>query len=488
MMPTPAATNKDEDKQIGGREPLALDLSKRLGEGRVLRDTKAIRRFLRDNSWLSPILSEHFRGGGGGEGPPVIDADMVVTPENIEELRDIIALAVRHKSPIVVRGGGTTNFGQSIPLEGGVIIDSRKLNRILEVSDTSITAEAGAFQGDVDARARERSRELKVLVTTFATATVAGWVGGGHVGLGGTVHGTIWDGNVTGIKLLTAEDPPREISLKGDDVWLVLRTSGTTGIITEVTFPLVPACRWLEAVVVFNKFADACKYVDELSARRDLMVRAAAAQETPLPNSFTPITDLFTKDQAVAVVIVDANQEKQCEQLATSLGGRFHTWQITGEDNKVPMAFLSYGHRMLWVKKIAPEAGFLNCYLAPDRYMEQFELLKREFGDGLLLEHKLIISPWVARLRGLPADTIIPAPLLTVVKGNRAQVEAVMKYCDSIDVGYQNPHTFSIAESGMFLDFQPIVDFAHRVDPHGLLNPGKLHGTFFASPAGGTKQ
>ena len=474
--------------EMGGREPLARDLIARLGEAAVLRETKAIRRFLRDNSWLSPILSEHFGRGGGGEGPPVIDADMVVAPENMEELRDIIALAVRHKSPIVVRGGGTTNFGQSIPLEGGVIIDSRKLNRILEVTDTSITAQAGAFQGDVDACARERSRELKVLVTTFATATVAGWVGGGHVGLGGTVYGTIWDGNVTGIKLLTAEDPPREISLKAEDVWLVLRTSGTTGIITEVTFPLVPACRWLEAVVAFDKFGDACKYVDELSARRDLMVRAAAAQEAPLPTCFTPITHLFSPEQAIAVVIVDAGQAEFCEKLAAGLGGKFHRWQITGEENRVPMAFLSYGHRMLWVKKIAPQAGFLNCYLSPERYMEQFQALKREFGDGVLLEHKLLISPWVSRLRGLPGDTIIPAPLITIVKGDRPQVESVMRFCDSIGVGYQNPHTFSIAESGMFPDFQPIVDFAHRVDPQGLLNPGKLHGTFFASPAGGTKQ
>ncbi|MSQ52145.1 MAG: FAD-binding oxidoreductase [Betaproteobacteria bacterium] len=471
----------------GGRDALALDLIKRLGKAAVLRDTKAIRRFLRDNSWLSPILSEHFNQGGG-EGAPVIDADMVVTPENVEQLRDIIALAVRHNSPIVVRGGGTTNFGQSIPLEGGVIIDSRKLNRVLEITDTTITAEAGAFQADVDARARERSREMKVVVTTQATATVAGWVGGGHVGLGGTTYGTIWDGNVLGVKLLTAEDPPREISLRGDEVALVIRTSGTTGVITEVTFPLVPACRWLEAVVVFDGFGDACKYVDQLSARREIVVRAAAAQEAPLPTSFTPITKLFSPSQAVVVLIVDAAHQAACENLAAGLGGIFHRWQITGEDNRLPMAFLSYGHRMLWVKKIAPNAGFLNCYLSPDRYREQFDALKREFGDGLLLEHKLIISPWVSRLRGLPGDTIIPAPLITVVQGDRAHVEAVMKFCDTIGVGYQNPHTFSIAESGMFPDFQPIVDFAHRVDPKGLLNPGKLHGTFFASPAGGTKQ
>ena len=453
-----------------------------------MRETKAIRRFLRDNSWLSPILSEHFGQRGGGEGAPVIDADMVVAPENLDELRDIIALAVRHDSPIVVRGGGTTNFGQSIPLEGGVIIDARKLNRVIEVTDTAITAEAGAFQGDVDAVARERSRELKVLVTTYATATVAGWVAGGHVGLGGTTYGTIWDDNVSGVKLLTAEDPPREITLRGKEVSLVLRTSGTTGVITEVTFPLVPARRWLEAIVAFDSFGEACKYIDKLSERSEIVVRAAAAQEAPLPTAFSPIASLYTANQAVVVLIVDAAHGDTCQDLASTLGGSFHKWQITGEDNRIPMAYLSYGHRMLWVKKIAPNAGFLNCYLAPDRYVEQFAALKSEFGDGVLFEHKLINSPWLRQLRGLPEDAIVPAPLLTVMEGDRAHVEALMKFCDTIGVGYQNPHTFSIAESGMFPDFQPIVDFAHRVDPKGLLNPGKLHGTFFASAAGGKKQ
>src|SRR5207249_5086030 len=130
--------------------------------------------------------------------------------------------------------------------------------------------------------ARQHGRELTVLVTTYASATAAGWVAGGHVGLGGATYGTIWDGNVIGVRLLTAEDPPREIALRGDDVFPVLRTSGTTGVITEVTFALVPARRWLEAIVAFDAFVAACDFVDRLSERREIVVRAAAAQEAPL--------------------------------------------------------------------------------------------------------------------------------------------------------------------------------------------------------------
>jgi FAD/FMN-containing dehydrogenase len=470
-----------------GREALALDLVRRLGEQAVVRDAAAIRRFLRDNSWLSPILSEHFRGGF--DGAPLIDADMVVTPESVDELRDVVALAVRHESPIIVRGGGTTNFGQSTPLEGGVIIDARRLNRVLVMTDTTITAEAGAFQGDVDAHARKTGRELTVMVTTYATATVAGWVAGGHLGLGGTTYGTIWDGNVIGAKLLTAEDPPQEITLRGaEEVFPLLRTSGTTGVITEVTFPLVPARRWLEAIVAFDGFARACTFVDGLAERGDIAVRSAAAQEPPLPTAFAPVAHLYAKDKSVVVLIVDAVHEATCRTLAEGCGGAFHAWQITGESERMPLAYLSYGHRMLWAKKLVPTAGFLNCYFSPERYREQFDLLKREFGDGVLLEHKYVHSRWLRRLRGLPGDGVIPAPLLTVVPGSRPQIEKVMRCCDSIGAGYQNPHTFSIAESGMFPDFAPIVAFARRVDPKGLLNPGKLHGSFFASPAGGSSR
>ena len=75
----------------------------------------------------------------------------------------------------------------------------------------------------------------------------------------------------------------------------------------------------------------------------------------------------------------------------------------------------------------------------------------------------------------------LPSPLLTLVPGDRAFVESVMAFCDTIGVTYQNPHTFAIEESGVFPDVERIVRFAREVDPKGLLNPGKLGGTFFGN-------
>jgi FAD/FMN-containing dehydrogenase len=458
-------------------------LAAELGDEAVVRDRDTVAKYLKDNSWLSPILSEHFAQRRGDDDGGIV-ADAVVTPADVGQLRTTIALCVRHDTPMTLRGGGTTNFGQSLPLHGGIVVDVRRLNRIVSLTDDSATAEGGALQGDVDRAARARGREMTILPTTYASATLAGWVAGGHLGLGGTSYGTTWDGNVLGVKLLTAEEEPREVVLEGDEVYPVLRTYGTTGVITEVSVPLVPARQWLEAVIAFDTFDQAARYVQTLAARTDVIQRSVSAQEAPLAASFTPIKHLYDAGQAVVPAIFDAAHEAECRAIAERLGGTFHRWRITSDGGRFPLGYMSYGHRMLWVKKVAPPAAFLNCYLLPDAVFEQFAALKERFGDDIWLELKYNRSPWLRRLRGLPpGDGLLPAPLLTLVPGDRAFVETVMAFCDTIGVTYQNPHTFAIEESGVFPDVERIVRFAREVDPKGLLNPGKLGGTFFTTGA-----
>ena len=126
----------------------------------------------RDESPPPHVLRLGTRGSLLARTQSRIVADAVVTPNNVEELRTVIALAVRHDTPMTLRGGGTTNFGQSLPLHGGIVIDVRRLDRMVRLTESSATAEGGALQGDVDRAARERGREMTILPTTFASATL----------------------------------------------------------------------------------------------------------------------------------------------------------------------------------------------------------------------------------------------------------------------------------------------------------------------------
>src|SRR3546814_13012231 len=73
---------------------------------------------MRISDWSSDVCSSDLLAlrrstddaGGGAAG---IGADAVVAPANTAELRSVISLAVQHNCPMTLRGGGTTNFGQS---------------------------------------------------------------------------------------------------------------------------------------------------------------------------------------------------------------------------------------------------------------------------------------------------------------------------------------------------------------------------------------
>src|SRR5437870_10027681 len=119
------------------RSDLLHDLTLAVGTEPLTTDPIEIQGFLRDNSWLSPILAGYFRSDGAGADMP--EVGVVVSPRTLDELRAAIAVAVRHEVPITPRGRGTSNFGQSIPLRGGMLLDLTRLNRILDVTDSSVT-------------------------------------------------------------------------------------------------------------------------------------------------------------------------------------------------------------------------------------------------------------------------------------------------------------------------------------------------------------
>jgi FAD/FMN-containing dehydrogenase len=77
-----------------------------------------------DYHWYSPVLTERLRG---------LKPDLVVTPRSLDEVQQLAAVCVRHRVPLTVRGGGTGNYGQCVPLHGGIVMDATALNRVLHI-------------------------------------------------------------------------------------------------------------------------------------------------------------------------------------------------------------------------------------------------------------------------------------------------------------------------------------------------------------------
>ena len=187
--------------------------------------------------------------------------ELVVRPIDETEVLRIAAACVKFRVPLTVRGAGTGNYGQCVPLQGGVILDMTRMQAVKWLKPGLACVEPGVKLAALDKQTREIGWEIRMAPSTYRTATIGGFIGGGSGGIGSITYGQLRDrGNLHAVRVVTMEDPPRVIELRGDAVQQVNHAYGTNGIITELEIPLGPAYPWAELIVTFPNVLSAARF------------------------------------------------------------------------------------------------------------------------------------------------------------------------------------------------------------------------------------
>lgn len=185
---------------------------------------------------------------------PACEPDMVVMPGSTEEVQKIVQAANAQGVPLVPLGAGLVLSGLSRALKGGVIVDMKRMNRILEVNAVSRYAlvEAGTSQGMLQAYLKKHFPDLKHSVPDAPpAATIAGNIsihGSGHLSHAGGFHSDMLNGLEvvlpTGeiVKIGSCATSPYWIARAPlpDLAGLFLGWAGTTGFITKLAVKLYP--------------------------------------------------------------------------------------------------------------------------------------------------------------------------------------------------------------------------------------------------------
>jgi FAD/FMN-containing dehydrogenase len=89
--------------------------------------------------------------------------DYVVAPETTEQVQKVVQLANRERIPIVPMGNGMALTGLVIPLKGGIVMDMKRMNKILEVNEKARYAvvEGGTSQGVLKAYLQDHYPRLR---------------------------------------------------------------------------------------------------------------------------------------------------------------------------------------------------------------------------------------------------------------------------------------------------------------------------------------
>ena len=178
------------------------DLAARLSPVEVVDEPVLVKKRSRDFFWYSPVLNAELKKCFG---------DLVAVPKTRKEVRHCLKVAYEANCPVVVRGGGTGNYGQAVPMDGGLILQSTGLDRIVEIGDGFVRAEAGALMTDVNKALKEHGWEMAMFPSTQDIATIGGFVAGGSMGIGSLATGALREpGNMLELKVMSVEAAPRD--------------------------------------------------------------------------------------------------------------------------------------------------------------------------------------------------------------------------------------------------------------------------------------
>ena len=441
-------------------QSLASDLTAILGDAsRVITTAATVERLSKDFYWYSPVLKRQLEGKVG---------DIVVQPLNVDEILAVVRYAGEHGVPVTVRGAGTGNYGQCIPLEGGIILDLSLMDKLEGITPDGIAVcQPGLRLAVLETEARKQGWELRMYPSTLAKASVGGFLGGGSGGIGSVTHGGLRDfDNVHAFEVVTMEEEPRVVLHEGAAVHEILHCWGTNGILSRIWIALAPAVDWIQFTAAFDTFEEGFRFAQEIAEKAEWTKRLITVFEWPIPSFFTPVKQVVAMGKTLVLIMIASHQLEALRAASEEARGEVtFTGAYTGPRTQPLLSDYTWNHTTLWAMKADPTWTYIQAGFSPTDCMEQFRLLRARYGMEILFHIEFMKNG---------AGVVIPGGIPLVYFTGEERLNELIAYCREIGVFIANPHVNYLEDSGRFRADSIQLKAKQKYDPRGLLNPGKM--------------
>jgi D-lactate dehydrogenase (cytochrome) len=272
--------------------------------------------------------------------------DGVAYPASVEEVQEIVRICARHETPIVPFGAGTSIEGHVLPVRGGISVDMREMNKVLQVNpeDMDVSLEAGVTRLQLNKYLRDTG--LSFPIDPGADATLGGMAATRASGTTAVRYGTM-QANVLGLDVVLADGTlihtggrARKTAAGYDLTHLFVGSEGTLGIITRLWLRLHPVPESIVAAVC--SFPSMESAVNTVIAAIQLGIRVARVELldelamdavrrfSKLDYAATP-TLFFEFHGRDTETMADV---ENVQQLASELGGHRFRFAITTDDRE----------------------------------------------------------------------------------------------------------------------------------------------------------
>ncbi len=416
-------------------------------------------RLSRDFFDYSPVLVPQLQGQR---------AQLVALATTVEQVRLVAGACSRHAIPLTVRGAGTGNYGQCVPLCGGLVLDLSGLNRLrsLDPATGVLEVEAGMLMGELERQLAAAGRALRLVPSTVRSATIGGFIAGGSGGIGSLRWGFLRDpGNLLGLEVVTVEPEPRLLRLDAAASEPLNHAYGTNGILTALRLPSCAAEAWVELVVGFATWDGALGAAqDLLSAAFELNSLTLLEGEVALALPWPAASAAPAGEQRLLLQAAPGALEALLPWLERR-GGQLLLRQAQGCGKGIPLRELCWNHTTLHWRAARPGWTYLQLLL-PQPEGPCLGALRRRWGDAILWHLEAVRHQGAPRLACLP---------LVRWQGEEPLARLIAD-CRELGAFLFNPHVLTVEDGGLGVVDADQVAAKHAYDPAGLLNPGKLRG------------
>jgi FAD/FMN-containing dehydrogenase len=442
-----------------------MDIAALKGEldGMKIEDNeKIVQQKSRDFYWYSPVLKRQLDH---------VTGDLVVSPKSQAEVIRVLAACHRLGIPVTPRGTGTGNYGQAMPLSGGVVLSLAEMNAVTAISPGRVVSSPGAILADIDRATRAHSsQELRIHPSTYNTASIGGFIAGGSGGVGSINFGGLRDfGNVLRLRVVTMEAEPKVLELTGEDLHKVTHAYGTNGIITEVEMPLTASYDWVDVIVGFDSFMRAARYGNALACQDGILTKLITPIAAPVPQLyFKRHQRFFRENQSICVVMVAPHAlDAFLAFTRRESGAIVYSAATASDDDKkgLPPAYeLAWNHTTLRALRVDPSITYLQSLYPFPNQLVLVEKMDKMF-PGEVFSHLEFV-----RFDGNITSFGLPLVKFT----SEERLDEIVRLHEENGCPIFNPHRYTLEEGGMKQTDDIQLAFKREADPQGLLNPGKM--------------
>ncbi len=447
-------------------EQVTKELEGIFGSKNVRLDEPTRRAFSLDYSWFSPLLKKSVEHAL---------CDAVVFAEHTSQIRALLELAHEKRIPVVVRGAGTGNYAQCVPLKGGVVLDITRIKAKIEFEANEVFVEPGVRLGELKSAAEKRALTLRTYPSTYIVSTVSGYIGGGSGGVGSVEFGRLWEGNVSQVVLATPVKG--EILIKGKALLGVIHAAGTTGVATQIGLPLCEKPELVGFVSSFKTLEDSVSFSLELAKTKGFLKRVVTLFEPAIVRFFArsvkdrvfksvgkSVHTLFDQENYAVIAIFEKNGENVVSEL---LAKRALSTEWLDDDEAEKLTDYTFNHTTLWAAKQEQRVTWLLFGL-PDDPVHKIKKIKQKYQDKILLHLEL------HKVRDKDERYLLALPL--VFYDTPEELLEITGFLRSIGCEVENIHSYYLDDRLDNEKLEAIKAMKRENDPRNVLNPGKIKG------------